>query len=155
MSCYVSCTLAIAFLVASFFVMFNTEKNPIMQEYVRGLNEEQRKKYIEINMQRRNLYLCGFTIGFILSMVLLYFFRSKLNRWGSICMVAAVTFTFSYFYYILMPKKDYMLQYLKDKEDITNWWKVYRVMQYHYHLGFVLGLLAVIFFCNYLVSDKK
>ena len=56
------------------------------------------------------------------------------------------------FYYILMPKKDYMLKYLKDKEDIENWWKVYRVMQYHYHLGFVLGLLAVIFFCNYLVS---
>ncbi len=152
MSCYISCTLAIAFLVASLFVMFNTEKNPIMKEYIKGLNVQQKIKYIEITKERRNLYLCGFTLGFIIALILLYFFNKKLNRWGSICMVAAVTFTFSYFYYILMPKKDYMLHYLKDKEDIENWWKVYRVMQYHYHLGFVLGLLAVIFFCNYLVS---
>ncbi len=152
MACYVSCVLAIAFLVASIFVMCNTEKNPIMKQYIQGLNEMQKKKYVEITMERRNIYLTGFFIGFVLSLVLLYFFMKKMNRWGSICMVAAVTFTFSYFYYILVPKKDYMLKYLSDKEDNENWWKVYRVMQKHYHLGFVLGLVGAVLFCNFIVS---
>lgn len=152
MVCYVSCILAIAFIAASLFVTFNSEKNPALKEYINGLNEIQKKKYFEIAMERRNIYLTGFFIGFVLSLILLYFYMKKMNRWGNICMVGAITFAFSYFYYILTPKKDNMITYLDEKDDRENWWKVYNIMQKYYHLGFVLGLIGAVLFCNFIVS---
>ncbi len=40
-----------------------------------------------------------------------------------------------------------MLLHLSDKRQITEWLKIYRKMQYKFHLGFVFGIIAVIVFC--------
>ena len=101
----------------------------------------------------------GLFLGFILAMILLvccrkYFLGSAGNgpRGGLMCMVAAVTFSVNYFYYILSPKSDWMVLHLKSGEETEAWLKVYRTMQYNYHAGLVLGILAVVAFGNALCS---
>ena len=48
----------------------------------------------------------------------------------------------NYFFYILYPKKQYMLQYLDKKNENIAWLKIYRKMQFRYHLAFLLGTIA-------------
>jgi uncharacterized membrane protein YkgB len=148
MVCTTSCVLSIAFISASLFVTFNHEKDERLHQLMKVLTPVQKAIYKEIRNERRTLYLQGFTLGFILSLIALYNMKNKMNRWGNLCMVGAITFTVSYFYYILMPKKYEMISHLDKKEEREAWLKVYRIMQFYYHLGFVLGIIAVILFCN-------
>ena len=61
-------------------------------------------------------------------------------------MVGAITFTTNYLYYILSPKTTYMVQHLDNKDQIDEWLKIYRTMQVKYHVGLVLGILAIMIF---------
>ncbi len=44
---------------------------------------------------------------------------------------------------MLSPKSDWMLEHLQNKEEIKAWLLMYREMQYNYHMGLVLGIIAV------------
>jgi hypothetical protein len=57
--------------------------------------------------------------------------------------VVASCFITNYFYYTLYPKSDWLLNYLKNPEEIKNWLRLYKEMQYNYHMGLVLGIIAV------------
>ena len=50
----------------------------------------------------------------------------------------------SYFYYILSPKSKYMVSYLEGKDQIKQWLKIYKQMQFNYHIGFLLGMSGII-----------
>jgi hypothetical protein len=41
-----------------------------------------------------------------------------------------------------------MVLHLKSGEETEAWLNVYRTMQYNYHIGLVLGILAVVAFGN-------
>ena len=81
-----------------------------------------------------------------------FFISNSGSRGGLLCMVAAVTLSVNYFYYILSPKTDWMVLHLKSEEEKHAWLKVYKTMQYNYHMGLVLGILAVVAFGNGLCS---
>ena len=136
MVCATSCVLALAFISASLFVMLNTEKDAKLVHFVELLTPEQQKLYEKVRNERRSIYIHGFLIGFVVSMFALYFMKTKMNRMGNLCMVGAITFTISYFYYILTPKKYEMITSLDKKEEREAWWEVHKVMQKYYHLDF-------------------
>ena len=54
----------------------------------------------------------------------------------------------SYFYYILSPKQDLMVLYLDNRRQREEWAKVYKTMQFNYHIGLLLGILAAIMFAK-------
>jgi hypothetical protein len=58
-------------------------------------------------------------------------------------MVVAISFVTNYFYYVLSPKSDWMLNHIKTPEQTKAWLGMYRGMQVYYHTGLVLGLFAV------------
>ena len=60
-----------------------------------------------------------------------------------ICITMTTCFITNYFYYILSPKKDYMLNHISNEEQAKAWLIMYRSMQVYYHIGLVLGILAV------------
>jgi hypothetical protein len=150
MVCGVSCAVAFIFIIANIYCCSFGHKTQTIQEFVTKLSPENQKRYETIANERRRIYFMGLFLGFVLSMVLLmccqkYFMGS---RSGLLCMVAAVTFSVNYFYYILSPKSDWMVLHLKSGEETAAWLKVYRTMQYNYHVGLVLGILAVVAFGN-------
>lgn len=152
MNCTVSCILAGAFIAASVFVCFRVDKKMLNNPLMKLLNRENQTRYMRLTNERRNIYLKGFALGFIISVISLVLLNKnkmfKLTKLTNICFIVAVSFSINYFFYILHPKSDYMVNHLQTQEERSAWLKIYRTMQFNYHLGFVLGLIGMIFVGN-------
>jgi uncharacterized membrane protein YkgB len=44
---------------------------------------------------------------------------------------------------MLYPKSDWMLNHMHNQQEVRAWLQMYRIMSYSYHMGLVLGILAV------------
>jgi hypothetical protein len=151
MVCAISCAVAVVFIIATVYCCVFSGKRAVVQEFVSKLSPDNRQRYARITAERQRIYFTGLVLGFILSMLLLVTARKYFivgSRGGLLCMVAAVTFSVNYFYYTLSPKSDWMVLHLKSGEETAAWLHVYRTMQYNYHVGLVLGILAVVAFGN-------
>ena len=152
MICGITCIVAVIFLIANIYIMLSCSNNKKdKQDFLNVLNIKQQQTYENIINERKNIYFMGYVLGIILSIIGYYLTKKLLkvryNNVSLICFVGAVTFVTNYLFYILYPKSDYMLLHLSDKRQITEWLNIYRKMQYKFHLGFVLGIIAVIIFC--------
>ena len=159
MVCYGSCMFASVFLIANVYTIFSCTNDNNKQQFKNTLTQEQQVLYEKIITERKNIYYGGFVLGIILSFIALYFGNKILfssnNKSASIpkiCMIASITFVTNYLFYILYPKTDYMLLHLNDKTQIQGWLAIYKKMQFKFHLGFILGIIAVTIyaygFCN-------
>jgi len=128
-------------------MMASTSQNDIIKKYESQLSKELKTTYQSIVQERLQNYYIGYTLGFVLAIVILFYnyqFRKiPASSLSVVCTVVAVSFLVNYFYYILAPKKDWMLNHLKTPEETKAWLEMYRGMQYYYHGGLALGLVAV------------
>tara|TARA_A100001015_G_scaffold255204_1_gene296500 strand:- start:533 stop:994 length:462 start_codon:yes stop_codon:yes gene_type:complete len=150
MNCSTSCILAGAFIISSIFVCLMVDKKTLKDPLFSLLSDENKKRYINITNERKTIYLKGFGLGFILSLLLLFLLnkKNKITKLTNICFITATSFTVNYFFYILHPKSDYMITHLDSKKEKHAWLNIYKKMQYNYHLGFVLGLIGMMFIGN-------
>ena len=153
MVCGVTCIIALVFLIANIYVIFSCSNNKeIKQNFLNVLNEEQKNTYENLINERKNIYYIGYALVIILSLigylVINKFTKMRFNKLSLVCFVGAITFVTNYLFYILYPKSDYMLLHLNDKKQITEWLNIYRTMQIKFHVGFVLGIIAVMIFCT-------
>lgn len=153
MVCAISCAIAFVLIVANVYCCFLGYNNQFIRELISKLSPENQQRFRKIANERQKIYFTGLILGCILSMLLImccrsYFLTSNGSRGGLLCMVGAVTLSINYFYYILAPKTDRMVLHLKSAEEKEAWLKVYQTMQYNYHMGLVLGILAVIAISN-------
>ena len=161
MVCYGSCMFASVFLIANVYTMMSCSNDNNKLEFKNTLTKEQQVLYEKIINERKNIYYGGFILGIILSVFAVYFGekylffidkKTKISNIPKICMVASITFVTNYLFYILYPKTDYMLLHLNDKTQIQGWLAIYKKMQFKFHIGFVLGIIAVTIFaysyCN-------
>jgi hypothetical protein len=91
-------------------------------------------------------YQC-YILGFVLSLfVIFYNYKIKGFKMGNaslVCTVIAVSFITNYFYYMLSPKSDWMLNHMNSQDQVKGWLLMYREMQFNYHAGLGLGIIAV------------
>ena len=151
MYCSVSCTIAFVFLVSNLYMILRQDKT-LDNKLLKTLDENQRQVYKNIVKERLDIYLKGFAIGLVLALLIIIInyqmsLKTRLSRATLLCFVLAVSFLFQYFYYILAPKRTYMLLHLTNEEQKVEWLKVYRAMQVKCHTGFVFGLIFVGFLC--------
>lgn len=154
MVCGNTCAIAAIFLIANIFTVISSSNitNNHHREFTNSLTDKQRIIYNNIVVERRNIYYAGFILGIILSLLVL-FINKKLTKYAlksinTVCMVGTITFITNYLFYILYPKTNYMLLHLNDKKQIEEWFKIYKLMQFKYHLGFVLGIISVVIFTS-------
>ena len=152
MVCPTSCIVAGAFIVSSIFVSLRVDKSTLKDPLFQLLSERNKNRYMRIADERKNIYLKGFGLGFILSLIALFILNNnkmfKVTKLMNICFVLATSFTVNYFFYILHPKSDYMVLHLNNDEEKKAWLDIYKTMQFNYHLGFALGLVGMIFIAN-------
>lgn len=153
MICGLTCIIALVFLIANIYTILSCANDKeIKQKFLNVLNEEQKNTYTKIIDERKYIYYSGYGLGILLSFIgyflLKKFTKIKLNKISLICFVGSITFITNYLFYILYPKSDYMLLHLNDKKQISEWLNIYRTMQVKFHIGFVLGIIAVMIFCN-------
>jgi len=126
---------------------FSVDKGNISKNFRATLDNALEQKYDELLRERLRIYYGGYIIGFLLSMIVIIFNvynNMKMTPLSIMCLTGSITFLTTYFYYILSPKSDYMVKYLFKKDQREEWLKIYRTMQFNYHGGLFLGLLAVI-----------
>lgn len=119
-----------------------TDKSDIVNKYKATLPLDLQQRYEKITEERRRISYQGYSLGFLLSLVILYF-RRKMNTISLVCTVMATCFLTNYFYYMLSPKSDWMLNHTTNQDQVRTWLVMYRAMSFNYHLGIVFGILAV------------
>ena len=147
MVCTISCMISTMFIVGMIYFYNMTNKSEIVKHYKNSLPSDLQKRYDNISEERRNISIYGYILGLILSLfVVFYNLKIKgrsLNNFALVCIVMATCFVTNYFYYMLSPKTDWMLNHVSNQQQTRAWLLMYREMSYNYHAGLVLGILAV------------
>lgn len=147
MPCTFSCLAASAFVIAMVYFYYVTSKSHIVNQYKKNLPTRLQHLYDTIAKERMTISLQGYALGFLLSFGLIlynvYKLKNKLSTTAMVCLTITVTFLTNYFYYILHPKKVWMLEQMNGKEQVNAWLQMYREMQLSYHTGLVLGIIGV------------
>lgn len=147
MACVLSCSISAVFIIAMIYFYNTTSTSEVVKHYKQSLPADLQIRYEKIAQERRLISYYGYVLGFALSLFIVVFnLKLKKNRMdyrSIVCLVLATSFIVNYFYYILSPKSDWMLNHLQNQEQTKTWLLMYREMQYNYHKGFVLGIIAV------------
>ena len=147
MPCAISCMISAIFIIGMIYFYNMTGKSEIVKHYKTSLSSDLQKRYDIISQERLMIGYQGYALGVIVSLGIIFYNLKiknvKMNITALVCTVIATAFITNYFYYILHPKSDWMLNHLQNKEEIRAWLQMYREMQYNYHMGLTLGIIAV------------
>ena len=149
MPCTLSCSLAMIAIISMIYFNNATTQSQVVNHYKSQLSSNLQQLYEKISNERLRIYYYGYILGFVLSFIIIlynYQKKTKQNVTSIICTVIAVSFVTNYFYYILSPKTDWMLNHIHTREENKAWLQMYRSMQKYYHIGLVLGIVAVALF---------
>ena len=141
MNCQISFIIGLGLLGASLSTM-SVSKQQINKLSDR-LSPELQEKYKSIVEERKNTYIQGIILGLVVSYILLRNLNTA-NKYYRIMSHVAITMLVTVFYYLLKPKKDYILKYLKTEDDNIAWLEVYKTMRHRYIIGMILGFVAAI-----------
>jgi hypothetical protein len=144
MACSVSCAISCIFIIGMIYFYNATDKSDIVKQYKATLPIDLQQRYEKITDERRNISYRGYLLGLLLSLVILFYnIRIKMNTVSLVCTVMSTCFLTNYFYYMLSPKSDWMLNHTTNQDQVNAWLIMYREMSYNYHLGIVFGIIAV------------
>ena len=147
MACTISCMISAVFIIGMIYFYNMTDKSTIVKHYKEKLSSDLQKRYDNIAKERMTISYYGYGLGVILSLIIIFYNLkikgAKMNTFALVCTVMATCFLTNYFYYILSPKSDWMLNHMVNQEEVKAWLQMYREMQYNYHAGLALGIVAV------------
>ena len=147
MVCNKSCLVSGIFVLSMIYFYNMTDYNETIKKYKENLPNDLQVMYKKISRERLNISYFGFGLGLLISLCFIFYNRSfKVKRFGNtsvICIVLIISFITNYFYYILSPKSNWMLNHITDSVQIKNWLQMYKSMQYYYHIGFVFGIISM------------
>ena len=147
MACAISCMISAVFIIGMIYFYNITDKSIIVKHYKEKLSSDLQKRYDKISKERMSISIQGYILGVILSLFIIFYNLkikgTKMSNFTLVCTVVATAFVTNYFYYILHPKSDWMLNHTGNQEEVKAWLQMYREMSYNYHMGLVLGIVAV------------
>jgi hypothetical protein len=145
--CTITCFIALIIVVAMVIMTIMVSNDPFVKSYRNQLPDDIKAHYDHIVTERQTIYFTGYLIGFVLSIFVILFnvnvLKQKMPVAAMVCLAVVVSTVVNYFYYILSPKTNYMVELLKTEQQRQDWLQVYKSMQYYYHSSFVLGAVAV------------
>ena len=145
--CPITCIFSAVVVVGMFFMTKWMSVNDTAKNYEKQLPESLKKTYSEIVQDRTQIFYTGYMLGILFALVLIFYnvrIRKNRMKWPSmVCLTVAVAFITNYFYYILTPKKKWMLDSITTPEQTKAWLQMYKRMQMYYHGSLVIGLISV------------
>ena len=145
--CSISCSISAIFIIAMIYFYNSTSKSQIALKYRSSLPKHLQQRYDKIVKERQMISYKGYILGFILSLFIIFwnlnFKKERMGNWSIVCVVLATSFLTNYFFYMVSPKSDWMLNHITDKKESQAWLKMYRGFSLNYHVGLVLGIIGV------------
>jgi hypothetical protein len=147
MACSISCSISAVFIIGMIYFYNSTSKSQIALKYRNSLPKNLKERYDKIVKERQMISYKGYILGFILSLFIIFWnLKIKKERMGNgsiVCVVLATSFLTNYFFYMISPKSDWMLNHITDKKESQAWLEMYRAFSLNYHVGLVLGIIGV------------
>ena len=147
MACTISCIISAIFIIGMIYFYNMTDKSKIVKHYKQQLPTDLQKRYEKIVEERKRISLHGYILGLIFSLLIIFYNtkikNQKMSNFSLVCTVTATCFLTNYFYYMITPKTDWMLNHMNNQQEVRLWLQMYREMSYNYHMGIVLGIIAV------------
>ena len=124
-----------------------TDKSVIVKHYKERLPKDLQIRYEKIARERMMISYRGYGLGVLLSLLIIFYNLKikglRMNTFALVCIVMSTCFVTNYFYYMLTPKSDWMLNHTNNQQQTKAWLLMYREMSYNYHAGLVLGIIGV------------
>jgi uncharacterized membrane protein len=139
MVCVKSCSFAVVFITSMVFLNFMTYLYNPADKLTQVLDETQLEKYNKIKSERKMTHIKGLVYGLILAYLSTTVI--KVRGYNKLCYLIAAAYIFMYFYYMLIPKSDYLILHLNMPEQKKRWLDNYKFMQFNYNLGLLLGVV--------------
>ena len=147
MPCTISCMISAVFIIGMIYFYNMTNKSEIVKHYKEKLPSDLQKRYENISEERKKISIHGYILGLVFSLFIIFYNLKlkgqRLNTISLVCTVMATCFLTNYFYYMLSPKSDWMLNHINNPEQVKGWLLMYREMSYNYHAGLALGIIGV------------
>ena len=145
MACHISCVISMIFIIEMIYFYSMTYNNAIVKKYKGSLSSDLQSKYEAISRERMMISYQGYILGLCLSLVIIFYnLQIKgVKNFPLVCTVMATCFLTNYFYYILSPKSDWMLNHMGNQKETSAWLEMYREMSFNYHAGLAFGIVAV------------
>lgn len=147
MPCTISCMISAVFIIGMIYFYNMTNKSEIVKYYKEKLPSDLQKRYETISEERKKISIHGYILGLVFSLFIIFYNLNlkgkRLNTTSLVCTVMATCFLTNYFYYMLSPKSDWMLNHINNPEQVKAWLQMYREMSYNYHAGLALGIIGV------------
>jgi uncharacterized protein YacL len=139
--------ISAVFIIGMIYFYNMTNKSEIVKYYKEKLPSDLQKRYETISEERKKISIHGYILGLVFSLFIIFynlkFKGQRLNTISLVCTVMATCFLTNYFYYMLSPKSDWMLNHINNPEQVKAWLQMYREMSYNYHAGLALGIIGV------------
>jgi len=152
MPCSLSLLAFAALLVGMIITHLAVDRSQVIEEYKRQLPSSLQSLYSRLSGERLRIYYCGYVLGLVVAGIYVWYSRMTTiqgrkgqifsNTWALVATVVVISFVVQYYYYILSPKSDYMLNHIQSIEQNRAWLSMYRHMQVYCHGGMVLGIAA-------------
>lgn len=141
--------ISLALFFGSFYVSLGHN-----DKYIKTLNKKEMEMRKKVVKERAKIYIIANLSALLIVLTLMINNLNSGTKIGNSWMYTAIYFLTEYFVYMLLPKKHWMLHSVENKQDALDWLEKYKYMSRRYHIGMLLGILAVsIFFYNY--NDNK
>lgn len=150
MVCYMTCSISLVFLFSMIYMVLMVDTKGLTRNLLSKLTPGETEKYMLIVSERKRLYLHGFALGFIISMIALYLMKSntKMTSTVMLCSTVVISYTVMYFYYTLSAKQDLLVVHLDNYEARMAWMEYYKTMKNSYHMSMILGVIFVALFSH-------
>ena len=125
MACRISCAISIVFIIGMIYMTNAMSNNDTMKKYKKQLPDELQPIYKEIVDERTRIYYTGYGLGFLIAVLFILYNTLIMNKTFStmsmVCISTTSAFITNYFYYVLTPKKTYMLEHIDTPEQSKAW----------------------------------
>tara|TARA_B100000427_G_scaffold328753_1_gene342662 strand:+ start:1737 stop:2180 length:444 start_codon:yes stop_codon:yes gene_type:complete len=137
-----SCIIGITLILSSIIMSVLNLKKDKFNNFVDLLDNEQKRKYHEIIVERVTIYNIGMILGILLGF--LYYYYNKKDKY-IFCKVVSIMCVVKIGIYYFYPKKPLMLNHLKDQKQVQAWTEIYSTMKNRWKQSIILGFIGYLF----------
>lgn len=142
--------IALIFIFADMAFVYNTYSKTLKSDFYNSLDVGKKAIYDNIVQERTMIYIKSIFVAFLLSFIYfaiipkgIFFKPLRMSKMSISAISIIIFYIVSYNFYILYPKSDYMMLHLDNEVQKLSWLKIYKDMQYNYHLSYVIGFIGV------------
>ena len=139
------CLIGFTLLFSSIYMSIMKKDSKIFSNFMKLLNQSQKKMYSKIIYERMSIYVMGMILGLVLGIY--YYFKYKTDKYR-LCKFLCIIYIVKLGFYYLYPKSPLILYSLTNQKQVSAWADIYSEMKKRWILSLLVG------FFGYLVLSR-